>query len=115
MGQKKISNLHIVTDIKIVEKNMANECNPPGCGPWEKPPRFQPKQFSKSLVPTPGKVYTDPWMRFEAWRYQPEFRLKAHLPRIMPGWKYGVAAFIVAIGIEEIYYKYNPQEDAHHH
>ncbi len=57
----------------------------------------------------------DPWHRFEAWRYAPEFNTKANLKRAFPGLGIGFGAFLVLAAFEELYWKPNhPEADDHH-
>jgi len=56
------------------------------------------------LVAKPGQVLKDPWARFEAWRYQPEYMPKRNIMRMFPGFTWGVGAFLVAITLEKIFF-----------
>ena len=46
----------------------------------------------------------DPWARFEAWRYHPDLLPMAKIRRMFPGLGIGFGAFLVAIGIEKMFY-----------
>ena len=46
----------------------------------------------------------DPWARFEAWRYHPEMMPMANIRRMFPGLGIGFGAFLVAIGIEKMFF-----------
>ena len=60
---------------------------------------------TEMMKPTPGKVYKDPWARFEAWRYRPEFHPKRNIMRMFPGFTWGVGAFLFAVTVEELFFK----------
>lgn len=57
----------------------------------------------------------DPWARFEAWRYHPEISRNANIRRMFPGLGLGIAAFLVLVAVEELYWKPNHPSDDHHH
>lgn len=57
------------------------------------------------LNPKPGQVIKDPWARFEAWRYHPELCPKKAMRTFIPGFTWGVGAFLVAVAIEEVFFK----------
>ena len=54
--------------------------------------------------------------RFEAWRYAPDINQRANIRRMFPGLGLGVAAFLVLVAVEELYWKpTHPSSDDHHH
>lgn len=59
------------------------------------------------------KVRKDPWARFEAWRYHPSINKHANIRNIIPGFWWGVGAFVIAIGIEKLLEK--PDDHGGHH
>ena len=70
--------------------------------------------YKDPLVPKPGKVYKDPWARFEAWRYQPEFTVRRNLMRMIPGLTWGIGAFLVAITVEKVFFSDDSKSSGHH-
>ncbi|KAM9380444.1 NADH dehydrogenase [ubiquinone] 1 beta subcomplex subunit 3 isoform 1-T2 [Phaethornis superciliosus] len=55
----------------------------------------------------------DPWARNEAWRFMGGFAKPTTLTEVVGrGFKWGFAAFVVAIGIE--YVLFPPKEGGHH-
>ena len=59
------------------------------------------------------KVRKDPWARFEAWRYHPSINKHANIRNLIPGFWWGVGAFVIAIGIEKLLEK--PDDHGGHH
>ena len=57
----------------------------------------------------------DPWARFEAWRHAPEINRRANVKRMLPGFRWGVAAFLVLVAVEELYWKPTHPKDDHAH
>ncbi|CAG8549993.1 6432_t:CDS:2 [Ambispora gerdemannii] len=56
------------------------------------------KQYNR----LPTKKYHDPWARREAWRHHEMFSPRYQLMRLIPGFTWGVAAFIVYLGVEKV-------------
>ena len=67
------------------------------------------------FTPKPGQVIKDPWARFEAWRNHPMFNSKRNMLNFIPGFTWGLGAFIVAITIEKILEKKEDSHAPHHH
>lgn len=59
------------------------------------------------------KVRKDPWARFEAWRYHPAINKRANMRNFIPGFWWGVGAFVIAVGIEKLLEK--PDDHGEHH
>ena len=59
------------------------------------------------------KVRKDPWARFEAWRYHPAINKHANIRNLIPGFWFGVGAFVIAVGIEKLLEK--PDDHGGHH
>ena len=59
------------------------------------------------------RVRKDPWARFEAWRYHPAINKRANMRNFLPGFWWGVGAFVIAIGIEKLFEK--PDDHGEHH
>ena len=59
------------------------------------------------------KVRKDPWARFEAWRYNPAINKHSNIRNLIPGFWWGVGAFVIAIGIEKLLEK--PDDHGGHH
>lgn len=59
------------------------------------------------------RVRKDPWARFEAWRYHPAINKRANMRNFLPGFWWGVGAFVIAIGIEKLLEK--PDDHGEHH
>lgn len=61
----------------------------------------------------------DPWLRNEAWRYHPKYKTKGQRAMMLcfRGWKLGVPAFLITIGIEEFLRMGKKDEHGHdsHH
>lgn len=67
------------------------------------------------LYKKPGQILKDPWARFEAWRYHPELCPKRALLRnFIPGFTWGVGAFIVAVAVEEMFFADKKKGGGHH-
>jgi len=60
-----------------------------------------------------ARVRKDPWARFEAWRYHPAINKRANMRNFLPGFWWGVGAFVIAIGIEKLFEK--PDDHGEHH
>lgn len=59
------------------------------------------------------RVRKDPWARFEAWRYHPAINKRANMRNFLPGFWWGVGAFVIAVGIEKLLEK--PDDHGEHH
>lgn len=60
-------------------------------------------------------VRRDPWARYEAWRYAPEISRRANFRRMLPGFWWGVGAFLVLCAVEEFYWKpTHPRPESDH-
>lgn len=61
----------------------------------------------------------DPWLRNEAWRYHPNYKTKTQrtLTFCLRGWKLGIPAFLITIGIEGLLAMGKKDEHGHgdHH
>ncbi|XP_068103050.1 NADH dehydrogenase [ubiquinone] 1 beta subcomplex subunit 3 [Hyperolius riggenbachi] len=56
----------------------------------------------------------DPWLRNEAWRYSGAFAKPVTVGQVLfKGFKWGFAAFVVALGVE--YALFPPKKDDGHH
>ena len=60
-------------------------------------------------------VRKDPWARFEAWRDAPETSKRANLRRALPGFWWGLGAFVFLVAVEELYWKPNHPNTDHDH
>uniref|UniRef100_A0A834U7E2 NADH dehydrogenase [ubiquinone] 1 beta subcomplex subunit 3 n=2 Tax=Vespula pensylvanica TaxID=30213 RepID=A0A834U7E2_VESPE len=58
--------------------------------------KFQERLASEGLE--------DPWLRNEAWRYHPDYKTKTQrvLTYCLRGWKIGIPAFLITVGIEQL-------------
>ena len=63
------------------------------------------------------KVRRDPWARYEAWRYTKDVNRSGNMRRMFPGFGWGIVAFLVLVGIEEMYWKprYGSDDPGGHH
>ena len=59
------------------------------------------------------KVRKDPWARFEAWRYHPAINKQTNIRNLIPGFWWGIGAFLVAVAIEKAFEK--PDDHEGHH
>ncbi|CAN2389150.1 NADH dehydrogenase (ubiquinone) 1 beta subcomplex [Pristimantis euphronides] len=56
----------------------------------------------------------NPWLRNEAWRYMGDFSKPITLSQVLfKGFKWGFAAFVVALGVE--YALFPPKKNGSHH
>ena len=72
------------------------------------------RQWSRRLWSRsqPAPTRKDPWARFEAWRDHPEISQRANMRRMLPGFWWGVGAFLVLVAFEELYWKPRHPEPA---
>ncbi|XP_074662224.1 NADH dehydrogenase [ubiquinone] 1 beta subcomplex subunit 3-like [Tubulanus polymorphus] len=70
----------------------------------------------QNLLATKG--LKDPWIRNEVWRYMPENYMPPHraaFKSVFRGFRYGFAAFLATIAIEEVLRRRNPDPHSGHH